>query len=312
VLYYYYFGGYVMSFGMSGFYSEVLKNNKYFKLEELKVKNYYSPESTLYLITDGIVYKEFSTDLMNEDCHPVDGLAEKLQYAKFLPEGVVKPTALVFKDAEHICGYIMPKVKGRSLDELERDGDPFDCSDIARYRDIYYKLKKIIVDAGDKIVFPNLLDTRNIFIDNEGNVSLVSFDDVQLGPVEGHMDSDIECIYGGPELETEKYQKDGLFTKNLDIRSLVFLYFYLVFTINLNYFSKFSFLERKYEIERALQSFGIEDPVIVNKIDKLFDPDVDNEFIDDFVDEFTEKYSLMYYFDFHKKMLRKKPIKKFD
>ena len=301
-----------MSFGISGFYSELLKNSKYFKNEKLKVKNYYSPESTLFLITDGIVYKEFTTDLMNEDCHRVDGLAEKLQYAKFLPEGVVKPTALVFRDTEHVAGYIMPKVKGRSLDELERDGNPFDCSDISRYRDIYYKLKKIIVSAGDKIVFPNLLDTRNIFIDDDGNVSLVSFDDIQLGPVEGHMDSDIECIYGGPELESDKYQIDGFYTKNLDVRSLIFLYFYLTFTINLNYFSKFSFLERKYRIERVLQSFGIEDPTIVNKIDKLFDPDVDNEFIDDFVDEFTKNYSLMYYFDFHKKILRKKPIKKFD
>ena len=110
-------------------------------------------------------------------------------------------------------------------------------------------------------------------------------------------DSDIEECYG-PDEEYTKYRDNGLFTKELDIRSLIFLYFLLVFNFNLNYFSGLPSDKRKREIQSVMLAHGVDNPKIVEKIDNLFRDDMPNEYIDEFVDDLTMNYNLYYYYDF--------------
>lgn len=274
----------------------------------IHIKNYISDESTLYKLPDGKVYKEFKGPLMHERKHRVNYLIEKMNYLDRLPKEIVKPIESVFDDKGNLSGYTMNPIKGVNLDEIERYGNPFDKTDINRYAYIYYKLKHVIEESGDNVVFPNLLDLRNIYLDEKGNLSLLCFDDIQVGYIKGHMDSDLECNFGGPELESDKYKRHGFYTKELDIRNLIFIYFSLVFNINLSYFSGFEDDERRHEIEKFMYSRGIEDETIIDRLDYLFREDVQNEYIDDFVDTITDDCNLCYYFDFYLKKPNKRLI----
>lgn len=270
------------------------------------MSDYISCDSNLYVLQDRSLYKEFKSTLLHENRHRVKYLLDKMKYAESMPKGLIMPTSSVFDDKNRFVGYTMDRVNGINLEKHEERKSPFDKTDLYQYRYIYYKLKEIIVNSGDNVVFPNLLDTRNIFIDNKGDLSLICFDDMQIGDIEGYYGSDIEAYYGGPELRTKKYYKNGLFTKEMDIRSLTFLYFLLVFNFNLSYFSIYEDEELTEKITSAFYSLGIDDSSMVSNIENLFKEDVPNEYIDDFVDYITDEYMLYYYYSFN----INKPIKR--
>ena len=260
--------------------------------------DYISSESRLFLLPDDSIYKEFKGNLLHENRHRVKYLRDKLKYADSMPEELIMPTRAVYDTNSHLVGYTMNKVNGINIEKLEEAKSPFDKTDLTMYRDMYYKLKDIIVKSGDNVVFPNLLDTRNIFIDRNGNMSLICFDDMQIDDIEGYYGSDTECNYGGPELRSKKYYNNGLFTKNMDIRSLIYIYFLLVFNFNLNYFSPYDEDELNEKITNVFYTFGIDDSEIVSQVENLFSTEAPNEYIDDFVDYITDECMLYYFYDF--------------
>ncbi len=289
---------------MLGFNKKILKNKKLYH-----IKGYMSLESDLYSLPNGTLYKEYTDTVIHEGEHKLNYIMNKsFYYGDLLPDEIIKPIFVVF-DSRGFTGYTMNTAKGKSLEDIEKEASPYELADIQRYRCIYYKLKSIIKKVGDKIVFPNLLDLRNIYIDDLGNISLLCFDDMQIGNMQGHMDSDIEECYG-PDEECTKYRDNGLFTKELDIRSLIFLYFLLVFNFNLNYFSGLPSDKRKREIQSVMLAHGVDNPKIVEKIDNLFRDDISNEYIDEFVDDLTMNYNLYYYYDLNLKKGNKKLVLK--
>lgn len=286
---------------------ENVKGKKY-----LIQPGYYSTESELFLLPDDTLYKRYKGALMHENKHRVKYLLEKMKYASYMPSGIIVPKYIVTDNKNGLRGYTMERAKGINLDTFERECSAFHKTDLYRYRDIYYRLKEIIEKAGDDIVFPNLLDLRNIFV-TKNSMSLVSFDDMQIGDVEGYIASDIECNYGGPILRSDKYYEDGLYTKNMDIRSLIYIYFLIALNFNLSYFSEFEEGELDHQIQKTLYMLGIEDDNITKvgeKIKLLFTEDNDNEYIDDFVDYITEEGQLVYFYDFYLKKPRKQLILK--
>ena len=280
---------------MKAINKESIKNKKH-----IYIPNYYSSESELFILPDDKLYKCFKGPLMHENRHRVNYLTKKMQFVEHMPSGLIVPKLAVLDNKGLLNGYTMDKVDGINIDKYESECSSFDKTDLYRYREIYYGLKEFIQKAGDNIVFPNLLDLRNVFITKNG-MSFVCFDDMQIGNVEGYIASDIECNYGGPILRTEKYYKDGLYTKNMDTRSLIYIYFLLALNFNLSYFSLFEEGELEHQIQKSLYALGIKDDNITHigeKIRLLFDEYEDNEYIDDFVDYITEEGNLIYYYDF--------------
>ena len=267
--------------------------------------DYISCESRLFLLPDQSLYKEYKGNLLHEKRHRVKYLIDKFKYVDSMPKELIMPKEAVYDNRNHLIGYTMDNVDGINIEKLEEMKTQFDKTDLRMYKELYYRLKDLIIKVGDNVVFPNLLDARNIIINKDGNLSLICFDDIQIGDIEGYFGSDTESIFGGPELKSKKYYNNGLYTKNMDVRSLILLYFEYAFGINLSYFSKYEDDELEEKVTNFFYSLGIDDSEIVRKVLLLFDETEDNEYIDDFVDYITEEYQ-MFLIDFNSK----KPIKR--
>lgn len=193
-----------------------------------------SQTSKVYRLENGDVLKLFSPLVFYiHNCGKIN-LESKIMSAKTLltvPE-IILPKQGVYANEEFI-GYTMPMVPGVDLNTYDVKLTLRQRADLKMYAAIFNQLESILKRAHkEKIIFPDFCTCDNIFINN-GRLSFIDYDGLQVG----NHKVIARSTSLGTDIEFEdipKYCKNGLYTEELDKRSLVILYFLEAFNVNLN------------------------------------------------------------------------------
>ena len=190
--------------------------------------------SFVYLLSDGSVlkifssitnlyYKEFGFDLEGKilNSKPIDNVPE-----------IVIPNSAVYRGSEFI-GYTTKYIDGINYGEWDARLSMDERCDLTMYANVYSKIEDIVKRANEKnIVFPDLLTVENMIFTKDNEIKFIDYDGLQIDDYNG---ISISKALGEPKIHfIPKYERGRLhFTNNLDIKSLVFLYFITAFNISL-------------------------------------------------------------------------------
>ena len=215
-----------------------------------------------------------------------------LEVASLNLEEIEQPLKLIYLNGR-FRGYVSAKVNGPTL---------VDYIDHLTFKE-YYNLKVLtniyeniikVIDSGNKngIVFPDLGTLDNFIVTKNGYkyIDLVGLQIKKYGTV------DYSTLLGREEdlyriLENPKYlTEDRLFTPEIDKLSLIYLYFFLVFKIEL---SSKKELGSERVISKIFREIRLKDYDLMHKVWLLNQSDKPNEFILDEVRKISENYTLI-------------------
>lgn len=196
---------------------------------------------------------------------------------------------IMLEEEDIVKAYIMPYIWGVDFTDYYEN-----IFDLMSYANIHSQIENNIKDGNNLgIVFPDLCTTENIRITPDGKVFFIDYDGLQIKemPAVGFSD-----FLGTPSevLKTKYYDdKSGLFTKELDIKSAIFLYFVDVFGINLAAVNRINpETGRITTLDDIFSIINLEDENIQQKVWKLFQPSIPNEFLGDDIYKLAEHYKL--------------------
>lgn len=264
---------------------EFLKENKGYKV--LKRCTYTTiiklPSGELLKILDKSILDIISNtgyDLETRLCE-VDKLTTFTKFAW--------PT-IMLEDEEIVSAYVMPNIQGVDFTDYYEN-----IFDLTSYAKIHSQIQDNIKSGNDVgIVFPDLCTTENIRVTSNHEIFFIDYDSLQIKnmPAVG-FSSDL----GTPDaIMNEKYYDSelDLFTNNLDIRSSIFLYFLDVFGVNL---SKVGIINpatfQRVTLDDIFSLINLDDYDVQQKVWKLFQPSIPNEFLGDDVYKLANKYDLV-------------------
>ena len=207
-----------------------------------------------------------------------------------LPKEIVSPSSLVYLPSGEFTGYCMPYVEGKSLREHAKVFLSLD-----EITEIYRKLERIVKGSSD-FVFPDLCSLDNVVISPKG-IRLIDYDGMQTGK---HMSSSISFNLCGSTdgifndiLDNKKYCVDGLFTKNLDKKSLAFLYVLITFGINLGDIASLKDEnDRRIVLKGICQLQGLSGTSLEAKLENMFFSHNDDEYIGQDVLDIKSNYTV--------------------
>lgn len=267
-----------------------------------------SEQATTYLLQDSnLVLKIFSNNYLTlcRECG-ID-ILQKLMYSEQIKDnsGIVQVRGIVVDKNNNIVGYLTNHVLGKTLEKqnellLKRWQKNPDSSnkytDLSYYAQLYQALETTIENSSD-IVFPDLCTESNIIITSNriGNTistTITDYDGFQVGNIPTHTISTL-LGYDVQYLNNPKYFRNGLFTKELDIKSLITLYLLNTFNINL------SIVETNQEpgkefisLDEIFNFINLDEPDIQQKIWKIFQKDQKNEYLGKDMFMLAGKYKL--------------------
>ncbi len=205
-----------------------------------------------------------------------------------VPE-INKPNAMYVDLYDKFMGYRSKEAKGVSLRRHEKNKKYSELLDLRQYILDYNKIEDV-VKRGNKIglVFPDLANLDNIYIDSEGNITFIDFDGIQI---DDYLTDSFSASLGNPiaYLNT-KYMHMGknIFTEELDKKSLICIFFKLVFNANISGIDKNNLIL----LEELLNFINLHDDEIKQKIWNIFNESVCNEFIGEDLYRLIDSYKL--------------------
>lgn len=207
-----------------------------------------------------------------------------------LPKEIIRPNAIVYLPSKEFSGYCMPYVDGKNLRDYAKT-----FLSLEEITKIYKNLERIVKSSND-FVFPDLSSLDNIVISSKG-VRLIDYDGMQTGEHKsssvsfnlcGSQDGIMETIVGNP-----KYCVDGYFTKNLDKRSLAFIYILITLGINLGDIASFTDEGYRRTLLRGMcQLQGLADTELEAKLENMLFSNTDDDYIGVDVSDIARDYTL--------------------
>ena len=197
---------------------------------------------------------------------------------------IIVPDAIVYNNCK-FAGYLMPYFKGRCLREYSKRN----FLDLVTITDIYKKIERII-KCSDNIVFPDLLTAGNILINDNHDIKFIDFDGFQID----YFTSPFFPIYLGQKEKYDgtKYKNGDYFTKQLDIKSLVYLYIWMLFGVDMDYIDRYDGLSQKRVLDMFVKDFDIQHDDLVYCISSLYDDNKENIYLGNFVDSILKEFDL--------------------
>lgn len=259
---------------------------------------YSSPYSHLFTVKNDGFHVGKTVSKLVRGLYGVSGTSyeDKIKAAEDIvdiPE-IYKPTAAIYD--ENVCvGYFQHWNGGVPFLTYESSLNNNDRQDLYRYADLYTKLERIVKKGHEQgLIFPDLLSLDNLFIDKNGNLSLVDFDGLQI--------KDKRCIsissYLGTEYENNspKYfdSKTGLWTEELDKKSLLYFYFLITFGLDLSAVGKVSSSNGQViKLRDLLNIYGLNDEKIIFKIERIISDIKTGDYFGDSVFDIADNYDLL-------------------
>lgn len=197
---------------------------------------------------------------------------------------------IMLEDNGVVKAYVMPYIPGVDFTDYYEN-----IFDLTSYANTHTQIENNIKQGNALgIVFPDLCTTENIRITDDGKVIFLDYDGLQVEhmPAVGFSD-----FLGTPEeVLTKKYYdyNSGLFKTELDIKSAIFLYFVDVFGINLATVNRINpYTGRKVTLDEIFSIINLDDADVQQKVWKLFQSSIPNEFLGHDLYKLAEKYNLV-------------------
>lgn len=194
-------------------------------------------ESSVYKLKDGNYLKVFTDDfvMMNESYNG-NALEKKILESEQLrlPYHIKKPSVAGYDFNGMFKGYVTPGFTGDDLSKYFHELDFFEQMLPETYTKRLRYLEKIIIDANKEgVVFPDLCSEGNVLYHPRGVLGLIDYDGLQVG-------DDKSIVYlssalgDAKQYENSKYKVGGIYTPQLDRKSMIILYFANAFDLNLS------------------------------------------------------------------------------
>lgn len=261
-----------------------LTNINFKKIKILKK----SPISKVFLLDEKEVVKVYNSSYL-KGINRRRALERKIQASSTIKlKELVLPKKIVLING-NFAGYTMEYIKGESYLDIA----------IAPYRNLdlinkeYLEIEKIIKKFHKEgIIVPDLLNLTNIIVTEEG-LRFIDYDGMQIrdnkaSSVSKILKKDIR------HSSTIKYCNHlGLYTEELDKKSLLILYILITFN---NLINDINMDNNRFEkIDKLLEELNIsQEDKLKEIIDKAYNPrnDIKNEYLEEAVKEIGKKYVL--------------------
>ncbi len=210
---------------------------------------------------------------------------------KNVPE-IIVPEIGVYDENNCFVGSIMKSAKGIDYNTYDDNLLITERCNLKKYANMHTKLESIVKRGNNEgIVFPDLCTCDNIYIDSYGNIQLIDYDGLQIGKFKAPTMS--TSLGDSDQYLIPKYCKNGLFTPNLDKKSLIILYFLLTFNIDLNKIGIINPRDGKQiTLEDIFDVINLQDNDIKHKVWKCFQPNVENDFLGSDVHRIADEYDM--------------------
>ncbi len=247
-----------------------------------------SATTSLVCDKDGKMYKVF-----NPIKTDIDNMQEKIMLGdKLNLYHIERPEELIYMHNKFI-GYTSKKFEGITLftylyDFLEY-GKSYNIDLLAF---IFKDLEDIVARANKEgIVMPDLGGLNNFFVTKNG-LRYIDFGGLQIG--DKRTEDYSSLLVGKNWLELfdnpKYYNKDYLFTSELDKKSLIYLFFSIAFKIKLKLVKD---LHKKEIIVNLFKEHNINDGKLMYKVWLLSQEDHPNEFIADDIRRIAKDYKIV-------------------
>lgn len=244
-------------------------------------------DGNLYRLSDGSILKLFNAVYLDSYKRQNIDLKEKmLQVETIHHPRIIVPDRMCCMD-DDVVGYIRRDVSGRSFTEVFSNESDNDKVNLYRYALIHHNLESVVEECSD-IVFPCLCDETGIYLEQDFKPYFVNFEELQHGTFRAGRVS--KKLGLRTDSNDSRYLSDGLFTKNLDKMSSIYLYFLNTFNVDLSKFDSTS-------VREVFNRLGLKDDDICHKVWSLFDKDYDNDFLGDDVFRIAEEYDMRVVFN---------------
>lgn len=236
-------------------------------------------------LKDGSMLKIYMPNLITRAKFAGINLEDKIMNAKEIlgsPE-VIVPSHGAFNSKCDFCGYVSPRVKGVNYRD---DKTKYSLEEFARiHSNIEDVLKK-----NSNIVFPRL--SSNVFVDSDGNVQIRNYDEIQVDNFRAFLGPDF--LSREHTLCNSKYlTDDSFYTKELDMKSSIYLYFLKVFNVSLNIVGMVNpNTGNVITLDDIFSSINLNDDEICQKVWSIFQSDFPNQYLGDDVFRLAYKYNL--------------------
>lgn len=219
----------------------------------------------------------------------------KLQDANKLgiTNDILKPCAIAYDLHNAVVGFEMQPARGINYNQFDDLLTFEDRQDLYGYAQIHKKIEDILRN-NPNIVVTDLCTCDNIYIDENKNVSLIDYDDMQIG---NHRSIMISSSLGTQRdiITTPKYFDNStqLFNKTLDIRSSIILYFLSTFNINLNSVGLTASGDNEpITLDFIFDSLMLDDQDLCHNVWKMMQKNQTEDFLGDTVFRIADKYDL--------------------
>jgi hypothetical protein len=261
-----------------------LTNINFKKIKILKK----SPISKVFLLDEKEVVKVYNSSYL-KGINRRRALERKIQASSTIKlKELVLPKKIILING-NFAGYTMEYIKGESYLDIA----------IAPYRNLdlinkeYLEIEKIIKKFHKEgIIVPDLLNLTNIIVTEDG-LRFIDYDGMQIrdnkaSSVSKILKKDIR------HSSTIKYCNHlGLYTEELDKKSLLILYILITFN---NLINDINMDNNRFEkIDKLLEELNIsQEDKLKEIIDKAYNPrnDIKNEYLEEAVKEIGKKYVL--------------------
>lgn len=207
-------------------------------------------------------------------------------------EIIVPKSAMYF--GNRFIGYTMEGAVGQSYLDYTKNFTIDKQEDLYNYAEMYSAIEKPVRKACN-VVFPDLCTCDNIFIsqNSEGyRVQFIDYDGLQVGDQRSFC---ISSALGEPrDFANKKYlDHNMLFTKELDKKSLIHLYFLSAFHIDLTQVNKFHLEINGYvTLDDVFSSIHLDDWDVMDKVYKAMQDKGTNEYLGDDVFRLADTYQM--------------------
>ena len=205
---------------------------------------------------------------------------------------IIKPTGIVYDNNGNFIAYTMPYQKEKNYNQWENDLTLADRENLQKYAKIHCNLEKI-VKASPDIVMPDLCSCDNILAGPDDTIKLIDYDGLQTK----HIPTPSISSSLGDQLQyvnSPKYYQNKLFTKELDKKSLIILYFFNVFNVDLNKIGTYNpFTKRPVSLEEIFYQLNLFDYDFNHKVWKLFNEKEPNDYLGKDMFRIADKYNMI-------------------
>lgn len=266
------------------------------QLKELLVNNnctklYQGETAQIISLQNGKILKIFDPVCLSLLKMTTANLEQKILASEkiSLPKEFIKPEIAVY-DGINFIGYTMKKAQGIDYNTMDENLTIEERKDLQQYANIYAKLEKIIKSTPD-VVYPDICTCDNIYV-HDNNIQLIDYDGFQ---VKDKSTMTISTTLGtlAQYLTSKKYHSGQLFTKELDKKSLIMLYFISTFNVDLNKVGMINpYTNQPITLDDVFKLINLDDYDIMNKVWKLFQENKENEYLEEDVFRIAQDYEM--------------------